>query len=251
MTHRPLTRRTLIATLAAAPAASALAALAGRGEDVAVVVELFTSQGCNSCPPADALLRELAVTPGVLAMTYHVDYWDYLGWRDTFAAPEFTRRQKRYAQARGDSNVYTPQIIINGRHPVVGGNRAAVLRLIKAEKKRATCRQVPVSIRHDKAAGMVSVHIGKAQEETPAGSATVWVASLMPRATVDVARGENGGRALSYANVVRHLMPAGMWRGEEMRLRLPGRELFVAGASQCMAIVQVDDYGPIIGAARL
>ena len=251
MTHPPLTRRALIAALAAAPATAVLPAIAGRGDDVAVVVELFTSQGCSSCPPADALLRELAATPGVLAMTYHVDYWDYLGWRDTFASPEFTRRQKRYARARGDSNVYTPQMIINGRHPVVGGNRAAVLRLIAAEKKRATCRQVPVSIRHDKAAGMVSVHIGQAQEEIPAGSATVWVASMMPRATVAIARGENGGRRLTYTNVVRHLMPAGMWKGGEMQLRLPGKELFVAGASQCMAIVQKDDYGPIIGAARL
>ncbi|HHN66814.1 MAG TPA: DUF1223 domain-containing protein [Thermopetrobacter sp.] len=254
MTHPPLTRRALIAALAAAPAAAALPAVAGRDRkaatEVSVVVELFTSQGCSSCPPADALLRELAATPGLLAMTYHVDYWDYLGWRDTFASPEFTRRQKRYARAQGGS-VYTPQMIINGRHPVVGGNRAAVLRLIAAERKRATCRQVPVSIQHDKAAGMVSVHIGKAQEETPAGSATVWVASMMPRATVAIARGENGGRRLTYTNVVRHLMPAGMWKGEEMRLRLPGKELFVAGASQCMAIVQMDDYGPIIGAARL
>lgn len=239
--------RLLTATLVAL---SALASLARAGER-AVVVELFTSQGCNACPPADAILAKLAGREDVIALSLHVDYWDYLGWRDTFASPEFTRRQKRYARARGDSSVYTPQMIINGRHPVVGGNRAEVLRLIAAEKKRATCRQVPVSIRHDKAAGMVSVHIGKAQEETPAGSATVWVASMMPRATVAIARGENGGRRLSYTNVVRHLMPAGMWKGGEMQLRLPGKELFVAGASQCMAIVQKDDYGPIIGAARL
>jgi hypothetical protein len=140
-------RRTVLAALAAAvllsliagPLASRPAAAQQGAEPAAaspVVVELFTSQGCSSCPPADALLDELAGRPGVVALSLHVDYWDYIGWKDPYASPMNTARQQRYAEALNLRYVYTPQIVVDGRANVVGSHRAEVPRVSSSATKR-------------------------------------------------------------------------------------------------------------------
>jgi hypothetical protein len=214
-----------------------------------VVVELFTSQGCSACPPADALLRELARRPDVLALTYNVDYWDYLGWRDTLGSPDFTRRQRRYAAWRRDSRVYTPQMIINGRHHVIGNRREEVMRLIARERQAGDCRRVSMSLA--RRGDLLLVRAGPQPDKLDIHDATLWVITAIPEVTVTIERGENRGRTLTYANVVRKIVPAGMWHGRPLELPLPAEELFVDGASMCAALLQVEDHGPIIGAARL
>ncbi len=220
-----------------------------KGHGALVVVELFTSQGCSACPPADALLRELARRPDVLALTYNVDYWDYLGWRDTLGSPDFTRRQRRYAAWRRDSRVYTPQMIINGRHHVIGNRRAEVLRLIEKERQAGDCRRVAMSM--ERRGDMLLVKAGPQPDRLDVHDATLWVVTAVPEVTVTIERGENRGRTLRYANVVRRIVPAGMWHGHPLELPLPAEELFVDGATMCAALLQIEDHGPIIGAARM
>jgi len=218
-------------------------------KDRLVVVELFTSQGCNACPPADALMLELAHKPGILGLTYNVDYWDYLGWRDTLASADFTRRQQRYAAHRGDARVYTPQIIINGRHHVIGNKRRRVLELIEKERQEGDCRHVPLTMAVE--GERLKVSAGAAPEKLRGREATLWVVTVLKEAEVEVPRGENRGKRLKYCNVVRKIVPAAMWKGAPLSLDLPRSELFVGGAETCAALLQLDEHGPIIGAARL
>ncbi len=215
-------------------------ALAGKGGPT--VVELFTSQGCSSCPPADAYMGELVKRPDIVALTLNVDYWDYLGWRDTLGSAEYSRRQRDYAAYRGDGQVYTPQMVIDGRHHVVGSRRGAVEQAIRAVNHR----NIPVSMKE--ADGQVIVDIGARPADYPAVEATVWVAMVVPEISVEIARGENTGRKISYFNVTRKLMPAGMWKGEAVRMALPKKDLFVDGATGCAALLQADGAGPILGA---
>ena len=221
----------------------------GEKADALVVVELFTSQGCSACPPADALLRELARQPGILGLTYNVDYWDYLGWRDTLASPEFSRRQRRYARFRKDTKVFTPQMIINGRHSVIGNRREEVLRLIAEEREHGDCRQVPLSLMQND--DMLEVFLGDKPKKLDISEATLWIVMFKAEERVEVTRGENRGKVLHYANVVRSIMPAGMWHGKALTLPLPAEELMVEGADRCAALLQSDANGAIIGAADI
>ncbi len=218
-------------------------------EHLLVVVELFTSQGCSSCPPADALMLELAKQPGILGLTYNIDYWDYLGWRDTLGSPDFTRRQQRYARHRGDARVYTPQMVINGRHHVIGNKRGEVMALIEKERKAGDCRHVDVTL----ACNNDKLHIttGAAPDKLKGREATLWVVTALKNAEVEVTKGENRGRKLKYCNVVRKIVPAAMWKGQPLSLTLPRSELFVDGSTTCAVLLQLDEHGPIIGAARM
>lgn len=231
----------------AALAAAALVGPAGAGGDMPVVVELFTSQGCSSCPPADALLEELSQRRGILALSLNVDYWDYLGWRDTLGSPDHTRRQRDYAMRRGDGQVYTPQMVVNGRRQVVGSRREAVYDAIAEEAAGdpATFVAMMMAERGDE----IIVEIAGAPTDRLRQDSTVWIMMVAPRVEVKIERGENAGRTIGYNNVVRKLMPVGMWHGEAIRLALPKTELMVDGATACAAILQVDGAGPIIGAA--
>ncbi len=253
-----LTRRQALRMLVAAGAIAKFSPLGavdaeemrkGEKTDALVVVELFTSQGCSACPPADALLRELARQPGILGLTYNVDYWDYLGWRDTLASPEFSRRQRRYAQFRKDTKVFTPQMIINGRHSVIGNRREEVLRLIAEEREHGDCRQVPLSLMQDD--DMLEVSLGDKPKKLEISDATLWIVMFKAEERVEVTRGENRGKILHYANVVRSIMPAGMWHGKALTLPLPAEELMVEGADRCAALLQSDSNGAIIGAADI
>ena len=167
----------------------------GRGEPPTkppAVVELFTSQGCSSCPPADALLGELAEKPGIVALSYSVDYWDYLGWQDTLGSPANSERQRNYARARGDGRVYTPQVVVDGILHANGANEAAIEMAMRNAAKRLQDVKVPVSMHAD--GDTLIVDVGAAPETSDKRAATVWLAIAKEMETVEVARGENRGR---------------------------------------------------------
>jgi hypothetical protein len=237
--------------------AGALAALtlagSGRAGSVAqpapgAVIELFTSQGCSSCPPADALLSELAERPGFVALSYSVDYWDYLGWRDTLGSPANSERQRNYAKARGDGRVYTPQMVVDGVTHVNGGDEEALKAAVITAEKRLAQVKVPIAMRADVDALVIDV--GAAPEGSDKRTATVWLAIAKRMEKVAIARGENRGRDLSYHHAVHELSPIGIWHGEAMTLRLPLKDLKTMGGDCLFALLQVEDYGPILGAAE-
>ena len=206
-----------------------------------VVVELFTSQGCSSCPPADAFLTELRATPGIIALTYHVDYWDYLGWKDTLGGPEFSQRQYDYAKARGDMDVYTPQMIINGGRHVVGSQKDNVRAAI-AEARQQTW---PVRVTLGENGREITVELGAGAKE----DATLWLLPLVPLMSVKILKGEIAGREIEYRNVVRKILPAGMWTGKPERLVLPRDGVLAAECTGCVALLQKGKAGPVLGAA--
>ena len=212
------------------------------------VLELFTSQGCNSCPPADAILGEYAEDADILALSFPVDYWDYLGWKDTLASHENTVRQKGYAEARGDRQVYTPQVIVNGAAHVVGSNRQQI------EAALSTSPPLPVSITMEPGTDSTTVTIGAST--TPGKSkGTIWLAMYDDPVTVPIERGENTGKSITYYNVVRKLRPIAMWKGKEVTIDLPKSEMDQAEVSRCAVILQTEHDnglpGPILGAATI
>ena len=151
--------RLRIIAVALAACLSVASAGAARAESP-VMVELFTSQGCSSCPPADALLAELADRDDVIAMALHVDYWDYIGWKDKFADPAFTKRQKLYAYAAGTRTIYTPQMIVNGREHVVGSKPMKLADLIERHKRTTQTAQVALDRRGDTVSIRVTAKAG-------------------------------------------------------------------------------------------
>jgi hypothetical protein len=195
--------RTAVATIVAL-----LAAMHGAraAEPVRGVVELFTSQGCSSCPPADRYVAELAKDPSLVVLSWPVDYWDYIGWKDTFASPAFTARQKAYAAARRDDQVYTPQAIIDGVTHAVGNDRDRVQDAIAANGKTLNC---VLTI----ADGDGKIGIDVAPKGNASGAATLWLLRVLRTANVAIGRGENKGRSVSYTNVVREAFPVGEWSG--------------------------------------
>lgn len=196
--------------------AGLLGAPAAGAEPPRAVVELFTSQGCSSCPPADAALVELAARPDVVALTLPVDYWDYLGWKDTLAQPGFAARQRAYAHLRGDRQVYTPQIIVNGTRSAAGSERAAIERTIAGEPGRDVA--LPVAVAASERNGVVTVEVNGAAEHQ---ATPVWVMPVRKLQTIEIGRGENKGRRVTYANVVRGIVRIGEWRGGTERFEVP------------------------------
>ena len=210
------------------------------------VVELFTSQGCSSCPPADRAMAALAARDDLVALSYNVDYWDYLGWRDTLAKPEFSQRQRRYARVRGDGQVYTPQMVVNGRRHIVGGDRPALTRTLRATRSALISDlQIQAQKRNKVARITLSGVPGWS------GRATVWVVGVTPKVTTKIKRGENRGRKITYHNVVRSMMPIGTWTGDAMTLQIDPAMIMKTGATACAILVQDGDGGPIIAAAWL
>lgn len=230
---------------AAGMAAGTVPALAGGAK---AVLELFTSQGCNSCPPADAILGEYAKDPDLLALSFPVDYWDYLGWKDTLASHDNTVRQKAYSEARGDRQVYTPQVIVNGTTHVVGSNRQQI------EAALQNSPPLPVSITMEPGTDSTTVTVGASAMPGKA-KGTIWLALYDDPVTVPIERGENTGKSLTYYNVVRKLRPIAMWKGKEVTVELPKSELDQAEVSRCAVILQTEQDngfpGPILGAATI
>src|ERR1700734_402606 len=169
------------------------------------LLELFTSQGCSSCPAADKLLGDLTADPSLIALSLPIDYWDYLGWKDTLANPAHSARQRAYARVRGDRQVYTPQIVVNGAMHVLGSDKAAIERTIVQTDQKSGVMSVPVSM----AVGgnRLSVKIATTESEHHAGE--VWLCPLAKAVAVAVGRGENRGRTITYHNVVRRWLKLG------------------------------------------
>lgn len=210
------------------------------------VVELFTSQGCSSCKAADLYLAELVKAPDVLALSYHVDYWDYLGWRDTLAQPENTRRQRDYADVLGSRRIYTPQIIVNGMVDLVGSDRQAIGAAVAA-----STLPVPVSMRRKE--GTVVIVVG-ARPLPGSRPTTIRLVLFSSQVRVAIAHGENAGSEIAYYNVVRAMRPIGMWDGATVKITLPEHELMGDGIDGCAVLVQEDlgnGPGAILGAAQL
>jgi len=242
---KSLSRRTFTMLSAGAVAAGTLGPVRAGPQGRPVVVELFTSQGCSSSPPADALLNELSRRPGIVALSLNVDYWDYLGWRDTLASPDCTRRQRDYAARRGDNQVFTPQAVINGGEQIIGSDRRGLLAAVARESARDATEPVAVSL----SKGDHEVWIDIAAASNPQlRHATIWVVTVVPRVVVEIGRGENAGRTVAYTNAVQKIVPAGMWHGEQTRLLLPKPAIMTEGTF-CVALLQADGTGPILGAS--
>ncbi len=210
------------------------------------IVELFTSQGCSSCVAADDYFADLAKRSDVVALSLHVDYWDYLGWRDTLGDPAHTERQRDYAAVHGSRRIYTPQIVVNGTDDFVGSDRRSVNAAIAHAK-------LPVPVTMRRGDGTVEIEVGArpAAHHLPA---TIRLVLLTSEAKVAIARGENAGSTIDYYNVVRAMRPVGMWDGEAVKITLPAHEIMPKGVDGCAIIVQEDDPkgpGAIIGAAWL
>lgn len=224
-----LARLTICAALAGGPLP------AGDGP---VIVELYTSQGCSSCPPADAMLGELVGRDDVLPLALHVDYWDYLGWQDTFADPAHTKRQKRYAHAAGTRSVYTPQIVVGGEDHVVGFRPMKVAAAISAHKAEAD----PVGVTARREDDRIVVD---AEAAIP-GDYVVHLVRYRPEATLNIDRGENAGRRMTYHNIVTNWSTVARWDGKEpLRLTAPA-----PGEDRTAIVIQSADFGPVAGAAR-
>ncbi len=203
-----------------------------------VVVELFTSQGCSSCPPADAFLTELARgRADVLPLGFHVTYWNGLGWRDPFSLDAATARQRNYAALFSADGVYTPQMVVDGRRDVVGSDRAAALSAIRAAAGKASAGP---ALRLARQASTVTLDAGAGQ-----GRATLWLIGYDREHHTAIGRGENTGRTLLEANIVRDIVDAGAWTGAPLHVSLPSPR-----GERVAAILQAED-GSIIGAATV
>jgi len=217
------------------------------------VLELFTSQGCSSCPPADRLIQTYAEDKSVLALSYAVDYWDYLGWKDTLASRANTERQYAYAARRGDRSVYTPQVVINGREHAVGSDRAAINRSIKRQEK-AHGGAMAVDVDLDVSGDLIKIKLGSAQNAIKDQTAKIWLVLYNEKKVVKIGRGENHGETITYTNVVRDLIPLGTWKGQAATLDIARKSIKAAKRDydHCVVIVQRDDRGrpgEIIGAS--
>jgi len=219
-----LTSASLVAVLVLGGCASASAS------GPRALLELFTSQGCSSCPPADKLLGELAADPSLVAISAPIDYWDYLGWKDTLADPADSARQRAYARARGDRQVYTPQIVVNGATHVLGSDHSAIERAIVQTGRNPAIMSVPVLL----SLGGHSLDVKIAGGKEHVGG-EVWLCPLAKSVPVVIARGENRGRTITYHNVVRHWLKLGDFNGTDLTWSVPTPEL-VADESDAVAV---------------
>jgi len=219
----------------------ALAASAQAQTNDAVVVELFTSQGCSSCPPADAFLGTLTADPRLLALSLHVDYWDYLGWKDKFATAKFTARQKDYAHHARDKMVYTPQMIVQGEHRMVGSRTGEVQAAIVAELAQAR----PTRVLLVRTGDILSIRAEPVAGER--GPIRVQLVRFSPAENVTIERGENAGKTITYHNVVRSWQVLGKWDGTTQL----NMETAVTGSTPLAIILQTDGPAEILAAAAL
>lgn len=213
------------------------------------VVELFTSQGCSSCPPADALIEDLARNKSLAVISLPVDYWDRLGWKDTFGSPAHSARQRAYASTRGDRAVYTPQVVVNGATHMNGADRTEI------ENALATLRaQLAVTVGITQSNGSLRIALGAAPAGMAAASsaATVVLLPVLARREVAIGRGENARRKIAYTNIVRDIQILGQWNGEPRTVEVPLARL--SGADGAVVLLQTGGAnapGPLIGAAQI
>jgi hypothetical protein len=218
--------------------------------DPRAVVELFTSQGCSSCPPADKLIGELSSDPSLVALSLPIDYWDYLGWKDTLADPRYSARQRAYARGRGDRQVYTPQVVINGSVHALGSDKAAIERAIAQTHHDPAILSVPVKVSFVEE----NIQVALPASADHKGLSEVWLCGFAKAIPIAIDRGENRGRTLTYHNVARRWMKIGEWNGKAETWSVPVGELKAADLDSAAIIVQrgtAEQPGTILGAATV
>jgi hypothetical protein len=219
-----------------------------RAGEPRAVLELFTSQGCSSCPPADRLVGQLANDPSLVALSVPIDYWDYLGWRDTLANPAHSARQRAYARARGDGQVYTPQIVVNGAADALGSDQTAIERAIAQTDRKTDAMSLPVVLAVN--SGTLNVSVSGADKASAA--AEVWLCPLTKAVPVAIGRGENRGHTVTYHNVVRNWLKLGTLTAAQSSWNVPIAQIKAEGIDAAAVVVQEgsrDRPGIILGAA--
>jgi len=214
------------------------------------VIELFTSQGCSSCPAADKLLAEYARDPSMIALSLAVDYWDYLGWKDTLALHGHSTRQRAYAKARGDRQVYTPQMVIDGAVHALGNDKPAIESAIRRLKEQSAPLTLPVTL--EQSGDKLTVTVPAAKDEK--GQAEVWLCPLTRSTPVAIGRGENTGQTLTYTNVVRGWIKLGDWSGKAETFNVAIREIQAGNIDAAAVMVQSGVASApkmVLGAAQL
>ena len=218
--------------------------------DPRAIIELFTSQGCSSCPAADKVLGELANDPSVVAVSMPIDYWDYLGWKDTLADARFTARQKAYSQVRGDRAVYTPQVVVNGSVHVIGSDLAGIENAIHVTSKSDGVMSVPVTM--TQAGTQINISVAAAAKGPVARHGEVWICPVAKAVPISIGRGENRGREVTYHNVVRGLLKVGDWNGTPASWTVPLENISRDGVDAAVVYLQDgnrDRPGVMLGAA--
>ena len=209
------------------------------------VLELFTSQGCSSCPPADKLLAQLAHDPQFIVLSLPVDYWDRLGWKDTFAKHAFTERQRAYASVRGDGQVYTPQVVVNGSEHANGANRRAI------DASAETTPHLTVAVSAQRSGNDIVVSVGAAASGGATNATIVLLPYLASRA-VAIGRGENAREKVTYTNIVRDIVPVAEWSGSAISRMVPlDRYKNFDGVAVLLQAGSPENPGAILGAARV
>ena len=214
------------------------------------VLELFTSQGCSSCPPADKLLGEFASDPSVIALSLAINYWDYLGWKDTLAIPGHTNRQKAYSSVRGDREVYTPQIIINGSVQALGSSKADIDNAVALSLSNPVTLSLPMTL--VVADGNLTVTTPAATGKAAEIHGEVWLCPVSKEVSVAIGRGENNGRTVTYHNVVRRWIKIGEWAGGPGSWKVPLKDFANDGVDEVAVILQsgtAASPGPMLAAA--
>lgn len=212
------------------------------------LVELFTSQGCASCPQADALAAELATRDDLVTLSLHVNYWDYIGWEDRFASEVTTERQRQYARKLGRGMVFTPQVVVDGAFDVVGSDATAVVRAI-ARAQKAERLRLDIGLEWTPDDGLMVTIPGAHYS----GTAAVWLIRYDFENVTRVTAGENRGRTLKTVNTVRDVRRIGTWTGLPLDIRLPPSALTAGsgGRDACVVVVQADDFGPVLGVRKM
>jgi hypothetical protein len=218
--------------------------------DTRAVLELFTSQGCSSCPPADKLLGELSTDPSVVSISLPIDYWDYLGWKDTLADPRHSARQRAYSGVRGDREVYTPQVVVNGTVHALGSSKSSI------EKAIAKSRENPATLSLPVQASFVNGGLSVALPERTGLStaAEIWITGVSRTVTVTMQRGENRGKTITYHNVARRWVKIGEWQGKADSWTIPLRDFAADGVDSAAVFVQsgtVEKPATVLGATSL
>jgi hypothetical protein len=225
-----------------------IATAAAQAGEARAVLELFTSQGCSSCPPADRLVGHFANDPSVVALSVPIDYWDYLGWRDTLANPAHSARQRAYARARGDGQVYTPQIVVNGSADALGSDQGAIERAIAQTDRKSGVMSLPVVV----AVNSGTLNVSVSGTDKASAAAEVWLCALTKAVPVAIGRGENRGRTVTYHNVVRNWLKLGTLTGAQSNWNVPIAQIKAEGIDAVAVMVQEgshDKPGIILGAA--
>lgn len=227
-------------------ALTAIAPLARAGDRPTVVAELFTSQGCSSCPPAEAFLNELADRPDVIALEFHVDYWDYIGWEDPFAKKSYTDRQKQYMRALHSRYVYTPQIVIDGGKHVVGSDQMKVELAIRDRQDEKRDQAMPGLTVSKTGANALTVSV----TGDPQGRIyDVYLITFDKEHRTEIERGENRGMTLVNRNVVRDALLVRQWTGEPLTQEIPVEKFADAGG--WVVLLQQAGHGPIVAAEQI